>query len=128
MKLALKGVTHTTFTFILGESVDWVLLNVDTNHCKFRWDRILIYLHLHYRYVYNIKMALDQPELASKLSSKDKKKLTQKCEEVLAWLESNQDAKKDKYDAQMKKLDAVAKPIMMKLIGEGYEPPSEEGL
>jgi L1 cell adhesion molecule like protein len=53
----------------------------------------------------------------------DKETLTKKIDEVLAWLEGNQQAEKEEFDAKQKELEAVANPIMMKAYQSGGAPP-----
>jgi L1 cell adhesion molecule like protein len=56
------------------------------------------------------------------LSSEDKETLTKKIDETLSWLEGNQTAEKEEFDAKQKELEAVANPIMMKAYQSGGAP------
>uniref|UniRef100_A0A183CQ69 Heat shock protein 70 n=1 Tax=Globodera pallida TaxID=36090 RepID=A0A183CQ69_GLOPA len=56
-------------------------------------------------YCFNIKQAMDD----------DKKKVLDKCQEVLSWLGGNQAAEKEEFEHQQKELEAVCNPIITKL-------------
>jgi len=66
-------------------------------------------------YVFSVKQALDEPTTASKLSAEDKKKVESKCEETLKWLDANQLAETDEFEAMRKDLESVVNPIYTKL-------------
>uniref|UniRef100_A0A914HTP3 Heat shock protein 70 n=1 Tax=Globodera rostochiensis TaxID=31243 RepID=A0A914HTP3_GLORO len=56
-------------------------------------------------YCFNIKQAMDN----------DKKKVLDKCQEVLSWLRGNQAAEKEEFEHQQKELEAVCNSIITKL-------------
>ena len=45
----------------------------------------------------------------------DKKKIEDKCNEVIRWLDSNQTAEKDEFEHQQKELEGICNPIITKL-------------
>jgi L1 cell adhesion molecule like protein len=73
-------------------------------------------------YCYQMKTSMDNFK-EENLSAEDKETLTKKIDEVLAWLEGNQQAEKEEFDAKQKELEAVANPIMMKAYQSGGAPP-----
>lgn len=80
-------------------------------------------------YCYQMKTSMDNFK-EENLSSEDKETLTKKIDETLAWLEGNQTAEKEEFDAKQKELEAVANPIMMKAYQSGGAPggmPGAEG-
>jgi len=66
-------------------------------------------------YVFGVKQALEEPSVAGKIDAEDKKKVEAKCEECLKWLDSNQLAETEEFDAMRKELEAVVNPVYTKL-------------
>ena len=66
-------------------------------------------------YTYSLKQTMEDPTTGGKLLSEDKETLSKKVTEVLAWLEGNQTAGKDEFDARYKELEQVANPILTKM-------------
>merc|ERR1712118_618312 len=56
-------------------------------------------------------------KLASKLSDDDKSTVTAKIDETTSWLDANQMAEKEEYEAKQKELEAVVNPILAALGG-----------
>ncbi|KAJ8017215.1 hypothetical protein DPEC_G00015490 [Dallia pectoralis] len=76
-------------------------------------------------YAFNMKSSVDDPNLAGKISEDDKKKVVDKCNQTISWLESNQMAEKDEFEYQQKELEKVCNPIVAKLYqGSGGAPPT----
>lgn len=72
-------------------------------------------------YLYSLKNTMDDDEkgLSDKISSDDKKSLTDAIDEALDWLEENTDAEKDDYDEKHKEVERVANPIMKRAYQAG---------
>jgi len=70
-------------------------------------------------YTYSLKQTMEDPAAGGKLPAEDKETLTKKVTEVLAWLESNQTAGKDEFDAHYKELEKIANPILTKMHAAG---------
>ena len=51
----------------------------------------------------------------TRVSAEDKKIITDKCEEVIKWLDANQLAEKEEFDHKQKELEGVCNPIITKL-------------
>ena len=66
-------------------------------------------------YAFNMKQTIDDENMKSKISAEDRKKIEDKCEEIIKWLESNQTAEKDEFEHQQKDLESVCNPIITKL-------------
>jgi len=66
-------------------------------------------------YVFNMKTSIEDEKVADKISAEDKKTVVDKCDEILAWLDSNQSATKDEYDDKKKEAEGVCMPIIQKL-------------
>ncbi|XP_054464259.1 heat shock 70 kDa protein 1-like [Anoplopoma fimbria] len=70
-------------------------------------------------YAFNVKSSMQDEKLRGKMSAEDEKKLTEKCEETIAWLENNQLADKDEYQHKQEELENVCNPIISKLYQGG---------
>jgi L1 cell adhesion molecule like protein len=68
-------------------------------------------------YCYSIKGSIDSPEVKDKIPEDDKKTLTEKIDETIAWLDANQTAEKEEYEEKQKELEGVALPILQKMGG-----------
>ncbi|KAG0055731.1 70-kilodalton heat shock protein [Gryganskiella cystojenkinii] len=74
-------------------------------------------------FAFNIKNSLNDEKVGGKLDAADKKKLEDACQEVITWLDHNQEADKEEFDAKQKHLEEISNPIMMKLYGGAGGPP-----
>jgi len=66
-------------------------------------------------YTFQMKSAVEDEAVGSKISDADKETVVNKCKEVLAWLDSNQSAEKDEFEHQKDELEKVCKPIITNL-------------
>jgi len=67
-------------------------------------------------YAYSVRNAInDKEKLATKISEEDKKNIESAVKEAIDWLELNQAAEKEEYDAQYKELEQIVQPIFTKL-------------
>merc|ERR1712118_139806 len=66
-------------------------------------------------YCYSMKNTMSDEKLASKLSDDDKSTAT--IDETTSWLDANQMAEKEEYEAKQKELEAVVNPILAALGG-----------
>jgi L1 cell adhesion molecule like protein len=57
--------------------------------------------------------------LVDKIGADDKAKLEAKVNETISWIESNQGAEVEEFEARQKELEGVAMPIMTKLYQAG---------
>jgi L1 cell adhesion molecule like protein len=62
-----------------------------------------------------MKSTVEDEKLKDKISEDDKKLITDKCNEVIDWLDKNQTAEKDEFEHQQKELEKVCMPIITKL-------------
>jgi len=72
-------------------------------------------------YAYSLKNTMSDSKVDEKLDASDKDKLKAEVDKTVAWLDDNQAATKEEYEAQQKELEGVANPIMMKFYGAGGE-------
>eukprot|EP00635_Sarcinochrysidales_sp_CCMP3193_P011523 CAMPEP_0118905456 /NCGR_PEP_ID=MMETSP1166-20130328/9455_1 /TAXON_ID=1104430 /ORGANISM="Chrysoreinhardia sp, Strain CCMP3193" /LENGTH=662 /DNA_ID=CAMNT_0006844727 /DNA_START=60 /DNA_END=2048 /DNA_ORIENTATION=+ len=68
-------------------------------------------------YTYSLKNTLADDKLASKLSPEDKAKVEEKLNETTAWLDANQAAEKDEFEAKQRDVEAVVNPILQNISG-----------
>jgi len=79
-------------------------------------------------YAYSLKNTLQDEKVAGKVSDDDKKSLESKIQETISWLESNQSAEVEEFEARQKALEGVAMPIMTKLYSAGGGMPDMGGM
>ena len=70
-------------------------------------------------YAYSMRNSINDEKLKDKLEAEDKETIEKAVTETTEWLDANQAAEKDEYDAKQKELEGVCNPIMMKLYGQG---------
>jgi L1 cell adhesion molecule like protein len=66
-------------------------------------------------YCFNMKSTVEDEKLKDKISDADKTTIMDKCNEVIRWLDANQLAEKEEFEAQQKELESVCNPIVTKL-------------
>jgi len=70
-------------------------------------------------YAYNMRNTVNDPKFKDKISSSDKDSIESALKDAIKWLESNDNAGKDEYEAKQKELEAVCNPIVSKLYSGG---------
>jgi len=65
-------------------------------------------------YVYSLKNKLEEEAIKAAMGEEDAATLKGAIDAALAWLDDNQSADKDEYEAQRKELEEVAMPILQK--------------
>ena len=66
-------------------------------------------------YCFNMKTTIEDEKVADKISEDDKKKITDKCDEAIKWLDANQLAEVEEFQDKQKEVEAVCNPIITKL-------------
>lgn len=66
-------------------------------------------------YAFNIKSTMEDEKLKDKISEDDKKKVNDKIQDTIRWLDANQLAEKEEYDHKQKELEQLCNPIITKL-------------
>ncbi|XP_040046661.2 heat shock 70 kDa protein 1 [Gasterosteus aculeatus] len=66
-------------------------------------------------YAFSVSSSLRDENLRGQVSAEDLKKVTEKCEETVAWLENNQLAEKEEYQHKQEELEKVCNPVISKL-------------
>uniref|UniRef100_A0A8B9HQ47 Uncharacterized protein n=2 Tax=Astyanax mexicanus TaxID=7994 RepID=A0A8B9HQ47_ASTMX len=70
-------------------------------------------------FAFNMKNSVEDENLKGKISEDDKKKVIEKCNQAISWLENNQLADKEEFEHQLKELEKVCNPIITKLYQGG---------
>merc|ERR1711885_73853 len=73
-------------------------------------------------YAYNMKQSVEDEKVKEKISEEDRKTVVDKCEEIIKWLDENQEGTKEDYDAKQKEVEGVCAPIITKLYQAGGAP------
>jgi len=66
-------------------------------------------------YCFNMKTTIEDEKVKDKISEDDMKKINDKCDEAIKWLDSNQLAEVEEFNDKQKEVEAVCNPIITKL-------------
>merc|ERR1719215_903751 len=66
-------------------------------------------------YCFTMRNTLQEEKLQDKFEGDDKDKIEKAVQEALDWLDKNQMAEKDEFEAKQKELEGIVNPIMMKV-------------
>nr|ASB34118.1 heat shock protein 70 [Eurytemora pacifica] len=66
-------------------------------------------------YCFNMKTTIEDEKMKDKITEEDRKKINDKCEEAIKWLDANQLAEVEEFTAQQKEVEGVCNPIITKL-------------
>ncbi|WDK09875.1 hsp70-like protein [Colletotrichum graminicola] len=78
-------------------------------------------------YAYSLRNTLSDSKVDEKLDADDKEKLKAEIDQIVTWLDENQQATREEYEERQKELEGVANPIMMKFYGSAGGPPGAGG-
>merc|ERR1712164_5383 len=66
-------------------------------------------------YVYSIRNTLNDPKLEGKIPDDDKAAITKIVDEAIKWLDTNQTATKEDFEAKKKEVEGTVGPLMQKM-------------
>nr|AHN82525.1 heat shock protein 70 [Sinohyriopsis cumingii] len=66
-------------------------------------------------YAFHMKSTVEDQNLKDKMSESDRKVITDKCNDIIAWLDANQLADKEEFEHKQKEIEGVCNPIITKL-------------
>merc|ERR1711943_177797 len=66
-------------------------------------------------YCFTMRNTLEEEKLKEKFEAGDKEKIEKAVQEALDWLDKNQLAEKEEFEAKQKELEGIVNPIMMKV-------------
>jgi len=69
-------------------------------------------------YVYQVMDSLESMALVEKITNEDMEKVEETITEAMEWLENNEEVGKDELSAKKKEIEAVVKPVMIKLYAD----------
>jgi len=78
-------------------------------------------------YIFNMKSALDQDQVKSKIGDSDLTSAKAKLDEALAWLDKNQLGEKEEYEEKQKELEQGLKAVVEKMYAAGGQPDQAAG-
>merc|ERR1711998_813744 len=70
-------------------------------------------------FAYNLKQTLDDEKMKDKIDAGERDSLLGKVNETISWLDSNQQADKEEYEAKQKELQEASNPVMQKMYAAG---------
>uniref|UniRef100_A0A1B0CZH4 Heat shock 70 kDa protein cognate 4 n=1 Tax=Phlebotomus papatasi TaxID=29031 RepID=A0A1B0CZH4_PHLPP len=74
-------------------------------------------------YCFHMKNTIEDQNIKDKISDSDRQTILDKCNETIAWLDSNQTAEKDEFEYKQKELEQICNPIVTRLYqGAGGAP------
>merc|ERR1719265_2694272 len=80
-------------------------------------------------YAYSMRNSMNDEKLKDKLEAADKETIEKAINDATSWLDDNQSAEKEEFEAKQKELEGVCSPIMMKVYqGAGGGPPGPGGM
>jgi len=77
-------------------------------------------------YAYNVRNTIKDEKLKDKISEEDKKLIEDKTNEILQFIETNDDLNKEEYEEKEKELKNISNPIISKLYQNGASPDVNE--
>merc|ERR1711936_1027554 len=66
-------------------------------------------------YCFNMKTTIEDEKVKDKIGEDEKKKIVDKCDETIKWLDANQLAEVEEFNDKQKEIEAVCNPIITKL-------------
>jgi len=66
-------------------------------------------------YCFNMKTTIEDEKVKDKIGEDDKKKILDKCDETIKWLDANQLAEVDEFNDKQKEVEGVCNPIITKM-------------
>ena len=111
--------------FFYGYEVAWYVINglitiAACTECKNTKDRINCRNGLE-GYCYNLKNMFDDEDKVSSVSSEDKEIVEEAVQEALEWLDENQEAEKEDYEAKVKEIEGIVNPIIQTMTNNDDE-------
>jgi len=66
-------------------------------------------------YCFNMKTTIEDEKVKDKIGEDDKKKIIDKCDETIRWLDANQLAEVDEFQDKQKEVESICNPIITKM-------------
>ncbi|XP_043249038.1 heat shock cognate 71 kDa protein-like, partial [Colletes gigas] len=78
-------------------------------------DRIVAKNNLE-SYCYNMKNAVEEEKIKKQITENDRKRIADKCNHIIKWMDSNETATKEEYVAQLKEAEKVCSPLLRQFV------------
>merc|ERR1719494_325457 len=69
-------------------------------------------------YAYNMNQSVDDEKVKDKISEDDRKTVVDKCEEIIQWIQENEEAPKEDFDGNRKKSKEYVIQLLLNYIKE----------
>ncbi|XP_064640203.1 heat shock 70 kDa protein cognate 4-like [Lineus longissimus] len=80
-------------------------------------------------YLHQMKSTVEDDKIKDKISEEDKETIVSKCKEGFDWLDANQTATKEEFEAKQKDIETVCAPVITKMYqAAGGAPPPSGGM
>ncbi|XP_050447476.1 heat shock 70 kDa protein cognate 4-like isoform X1 [Cataglyphis hispanica] len=66
-------------------------------------------------YCFNIKSTVEEEKVKEKISEADRKRISEKCNEIIKWMDANTLAPKKEFETKLKEAEKICNPIIKKL-------------
>jgi len=66
-------------------------------------------------YAFNMKSTVEDEKVKDKIGEEDRKKILEKVNDIIKWLDTNQLADKEEFEHKQKELEGICNPIITKL-------------
>lgn len=74
------------------------------------------------QYIYGLRTTVSDEKLKDKVSGDDRSTIEKLIKDTQSWLDGNDSASSDEYEAKQKEVEGTAQPIMMKIYQAGGAP------
>ena len=78
-------------------------------------------------FAYSVRNTTRDEKVADKIPAEDKQKIEDEVKNVIDWLDHNQMAEKEEYEAKLKELEGIVQPIMTRMYQAGATGGMPEG-
>jgi len=81
-------------------------------------------------YIYNLRNTINDEKWSTKIDADSKKQIEKAISDTQKWIDSNENAEKDEFEARQKEVEGICMPIMQKMYaagGEGGPPGGQPG-
>jgi len=79
-------------------------------------------------YCFTMKNSMQDSTMKDKIDAADQETVTKAIDETLQWLDNNQMAEKDEFEAKQKELQEICDPVMVKVHQQGGAAGGEGGM
>lgn len=82
------------------------------------------------QYIYGVRATITDDKFKNQMAAADKQRVEEAIKSTQEWLDRNEHAEKDEYEAKQKEVEGVCAPIMTKVYqgsgGGGFQAPAAD--